>query len=666
MRDAWLGFAVLLLVAIGVPGSAEDVHGDSPLTAFPIDADGHLVAACIDDAGDMDFFLFAAQAGRRYILQTRRSSPEMEAVLFLFASDGQGILEVGAAAADGSDARIEWQCPQTGTYFAMVRHALSTTGTGCYELSVGAVQVDDHGDDPLSATPLTTTGAPLAGYLETQADVDVFLLQAKAGYDYTVTVANLIGGVMPILSLIAPDGQTAIVEAAASPGVEDVRLVWTAELTGAHFLMLRGASGASIGGYDVSASQTGYGDDHANTWSDATPVAAGGSATGGRIEVPGDVDVFAVAVREGGEYTIVVRPSNGDGQLAAALLASDGSSRLATAVPVGQGAVEIDWVSSATSTCYVEVQALATGTGAYTVSVQSVLQLDLIGHFNPQGGYTLDVAVVDDLAFLIVGSKGLLIVDVSDPAEPQELGSYSTPGYSQALAVDGRHLFMANRGDGISILDVSDEARPVELGRYDTMGSAQDIAVVGSLAFVADQRGGLVMLGIANPSRPEFIGSWATRGYAEGVAVAKDIAYVATGDVGLEIVDVADPTTPTLLSELDLTGEAHSVVAFGEIVYVAAGYRGLRVIDVSDPTQPVELDSVGTAGEAHGLFRVGSYLYVADYTEGLAVFSLLDPTAPQLMARVDTPGYAVNVFVSDQRAYVADRENGLRILSVLP
>jgi hypothetical protein len=671
MRTSRWCLALGLVLTVSWGTWAADEHGDSPLTAHPIAPDGRLLEACIEESGDMDFFLFEGQSGRRYLLQARRASPDMDAVLFLFGSDGQTILEVSADAGDPGGARIEWPCPRSGTYFVMVRHALSTTGTGCYELSIGAVQVDDHGDEPLSATPIAAAGAAVPGFLETAADIDVFLMNADKGYDYTAVLDNLVGGVIPTLRLLAPDGETVLGDTTGSSGAEDLSLDWTAQESGTHFLRIGAASGSPAGGYDLSVSRAGYGDDHPNTWTDATSLPTDGTLQNGRIDVPGDIDVFGVTMREGGQYTIAVRPADGNDPLSMALLATDGTTRLATSTPVagptGEDRAELDWTASSAGTFYVEVRhALGTGTGGYTIAVQSVLQLDVIGEFNPQGGYTLDLAVVDSRAFLIVGSKGLLVVDLSDPGTPMEIGSYSTPGYSQALAIDDRRLFMANRGDGISILDISDPARPHELGRYDTMGSAQDVVLDGSMAYIADQRGGLVLLGVANPSSPQLVGSWTTRGYAEGVAVADGIAYVATGDVGLEIIDVSQPDAPRALSELDLPGEAHAVVVLDGIAYVAAGYRGIRVIDVSDPSRPAEVNAVTTAGEAHGLYRIGNYLYVADYTEGLAVFSLVDRRSPQVVARVDTPGYAVNVYVNDDRAYVADRENGVRILAVLP
>jgi hypothetical protein len=48
-----LSLVGLLLITVGA--SAEDDHGDSPLTATPIPTDGSLVQGCIEKPGDVDY-----------------------------------------------------------------------------------------------------------------------------------------------------------------------------------------------------------------------------------------------------------------------------------------------------------------------------------------------------------------------------------------------------------------------------------------------------------------------------------------------------------------------------------------------------------------------------------------------------------------------------------
>ncbi len=44
------------------------------------------------------------------------------------------------------------------------------------------------------------------------------------------------------------------------------------------------------------------------------------------------------------------------------------------------------------------------------------------------------------------------MVDVSDPAQPREVGFYDTPGYAEGVAVSGSYIYVADRDGGLVIL----------------------------------------------------------------------------------------------------------------------------------------------------------------------------------------------------------------------
>ena len=155
---------IVAILAIGVglslPLWADD-HGDSPLAATPVAVGGGLVSACLEAGGDMDYFFFQAAAGRTYLLLTSHLDEGVDTVLYLLDTDGLGILRVDDDGGTDGGSRIEWASPHAGTYFAMVRHAQATTGIGCYSFSASTLQVDDHGNDSLTATPLRGCPKPL-------------------------------------------------------------------------------------------------------------------------------------------------------------------------------------------------------------------------------------------------------------------------------------------------------------------------------------------------------------------------------------------------------------------------------------------------------------------------------------------------------------------------
>jgi hypothetical protein len=77
------------------------------------------------------------------------------------------------------------------------------------------------------------------------------------------------------------------------------------------------------------------------------------------------------------------------------------------------------------------------------------------------------------------------------------------PGFSRDLRVAGNLAYIAADEFGLQIIDVSDPSDPVLVGGYDTIGNALAIHVAGDLAYVADRRAGLQMLQVMAPLKLE-------------------------------------------------------------------------------------------------------------------------------------------------------------------
>ena len=71
---------------------------------------------------------------------------------------------------------------------------------------------------------------------------------------------------------------------------------------------------------------------------------------------------------------------------------------------------------------------------------------------------------------------------------------------------------------GLMIVDISNPASPKQMGRYDTGGTANAVAVAGDFAYVADGSAGLLVIDIRNPENPQKVGEYNTPGSATGVA----------------------------------------------------------------------------------------------------------------------------------------------------
>ena len=275
------------------------------------------------------------------------------------------------------------------------------------------------------------------------------------------------------------------------------------------------------------------------------------------------------------------------------------------------------------------------------------------------------VAVQDSIAYAGFG-RLLVLIDVSDPHAPRELGSVDAGGIVKSVRLRGRRAFVGASGAGLRIIDVSNSAAPVVADSIVFEDRVEGVDIDGSYAFVAARSLGLIILDVS--SRPVEVSRHQTTDQALDVEVEGSYAYVATLFDGVRAIDISDPRNPaeTGFAEFDSYdgGGARKVVVEGVRLYSAEPETGMRVSDLSDPADPKFIDMFKTLAAPAGIAVQGRHALVADQQGGLAVLDVQDPSRRTEMARISLPGSPQDVVTAGSHAYVASAEGGLRIVDV--
>jgi len=318
---------LLLTLALAAAAAADD-HGNTPGTATPISTDGSPVAGNIEPPGDVDYFWFAASAGRLYTVETSNLGPGCDTYLTLYAPDGFTILFEDDQGGDEPYAsKIVFEATQSAVYYVEVSHWLLEYGTGTYDLSVtdeGVAPPDDHGDTPATAT-LIAAGTPVAGDIEVPGDEDFFTFPAQAGGFYDVETFALPAGSDTFLTLFDNDGTSQLLtDDQGGRETNASRIIFQASTIqgiGQYYVsvvqFLRNATGA----YQLRLTDIG------------TPVSAtpDGTLIPGTIDQAGGVDAFAFSALRGHSYRIELQ----DAETAAfrlTLLDTDGMAEIEESV----------------------------------------------------------------------------------------------------------------------------------------------------------------------------------------------------------------------------------------------------------------------------------------------------------------------------------------------
>jgi hypothetical protein len=313
------------------------------------------------------------------------------------------------------------------------------------------------------------------------------------------------------------------------------------------------------------------------------------------------------------------------------------------------------------------------GDYAYAAYGMGLAVVDIINPMDPQLIYAQDISnevldadVAGEYVYVAAGADGLLILRAAQPVMPPlPAGNAAISTRYRGIAVEGNSAFISSATSGVRTMDITDPANPYQLGGYSTGGYVHSIEVCGNLAYVADGDGDFKILDITNPGTPSLLGSYPTIGIQDNdVAVTGDYAFVADYTEGMYIFDVSDPANPDSIGFYGVSNVAWGVEAAWPIVYLANGSVGLSMIDVGNPSSPNLIDTYNTPGEAMDVVVEGGIAFIADGFEGIHIVDVFDPSQPNLVVSYDTPDFAAEVAVDLPFIYVADRDSGVQVLEL--
>jgi hypothetical protein len=310
-------------------------------------------------------------------------------------------------------------------------------------------------------------------------------------------------------------------------------------------------------------------------------------------------------------------------------------------------------------------------TGAQRHAWNELRIIDILdpAHPMPRGSLIIpntEMQIINNIAY--VAGSGLQMIDVSDPDNPQSVGSYASDEMTaSAVAVSGNRAYASMRpnvtgANSLQIVDISHLDSPTLLGEYQNR-SAFSLNVVGELAFVS----GIGIVDVHDAAKPVLLSD--TRlvsGDVRGnIAYLTDVvpgSCITVCQGQLRILDITNPISQTLLGTYNSLHNGWKVQVVGEYAYVADGDTGLQVIDIHDSHNPTLVGSYTALPYAWDLQILGARAYVADAQKGLQIFDITDPHQPLYQASILSSAWSVQV--ADNLAYVAGFRAGVHVVDV--
>ena len=277
-------------------------------------------------------------------------------------------------------------------------------------------------------------------------------------------------------------------------------------------------------------------------------------------------------------------------------------------------------------------------------------------------GVVRHILLEGERAYVSVGEAGVIVLDVSDPATPSEIGRFAVNGLATQVLVDGPWLYVVAGTEGFQIFDRSaDPLRPRYVSVFNDRAVVTDAAVKGEWAFIVSRNLKLVHLADRSaPNERQAMVDW-----ADAVELHGDVLLVGVSDSPagaqrqgkLWAFDVRDPERGRpLIGSHQVGPTVKDIVLDGNTAWLLT-QRDVQAFDVSDPRALRSLPQKRAPAPATGAMLVlrGPYLLLAAGGAGLDRYDTRTMSRRDMQ---DTLGDVDAIAMSEGYVYVEDEPPG--------
>lgn len=287
--------------------------------------------------------------------------------------------------------------------------------------------------------------------------------------------------------------------------------------------------------------------------------------------------------------------------------------------------------------------------------------------------YAQDVTKKDSLLYIAQGEGGLMIVNVSDPLNPQPVSFTvdNVKGYSAKILLVDSVTYMAAGSFGVNVLNVADPLMPVVTVANLNLKPAKNSFFLGKFMYTAISELGVGIADISYPTYPDVRGTVSTPGYANDVYVTSDTTtlIVACGEMGISLINISEIVEGYgafwEMGWCNVPGYAESLVVREDqsLAFMACGTEGLQIVNFADTSDVHIVGSFDGGGYAKELIYKDQTIFMTTELSGLHVVDVSDVANPTLIGMVDTE-FALGIDMDDNYIYIADDKEGLIIISI--
>jgi hypothetical protein len=219
------------------------------------------------------------------------------------------------------------------------------------------------------------------------------------------------------------------------------------------------------------------------------------------------------------------------------------------------------------------------------------------------------------------------------------LGSYDLARPAYELVVDGNYAYLPDADSGLVVLDVSDPENPYQIGQGHSDTRVERIALSGNYIYGAREfyhfppdSTHFKIIDVTDPASPVLVSTLTVIGHILDLEVKEEYVFTLNAYFNkLNVIDVSDPYDPIQVCSFHVTGSLGRIQVVGNTAYIITlTGHALRIIDISNPVNPVEIGHSPTPGISYDLYVHGDYAYIADNSD-LTIIDVSNPASPVVL-----------------------------------
>ncbi|MFX1505734.1 MAG: LVIVD repeat-containing protein [Promethearchaeota archaeon] len=279
-----------------------------------------------------------------------------------------------------------------------------------------------------------------------------------------------------------------------------------------------------------------------------------------------------------------------------------------------------------------------------------------------EGGGAKDIEVVGDIAY-VLSDSGLNIYNISDPINAFELGHYYSDGYlGHSIAVYHDYIFTAADDRGLKIINVTDPSNP-ELANTYTNTRPAAIYIQNNLLFLANWEHDFEIYNITDVPLIAELVRFKGNGFSYVYAI-NDLGFGFANNGSLVTVNISNPENIGYIGMID--DEAISCITIDGNYWYTGGSTGIKVFNSTNLSEPTLVSHVTETEPTYitNMAILKGFLYASDFHLGFRIFDITDSKVPSEIGRDDVGGSLLGFQVVGDIGYVASQVRGIEIIQI--